>query len=71
MKSVYNAVRTGALNKEVCVSSVKGKYLLQYGVVYLFIYDLSNDALSSSAYMPSKCMVITESSIVRAVEEGG
>jgi hypothetical protein len=25
MKSVYSAVRTGALNKAVCGSSVKGK----------------------------------------------
>ena len=27
MKSVYSAVRTGSLNKAVCASSVKGKYL--------------------------------------------
>ena len=26
MKSVYSAVRTGALNKAVCASSLKGKY---------------------------------------------
>jgi hypothetical protein len=36
--------------------------------IYLFIYDLSNDALSSSAYIPSYCMVMTESSIVRVAE---
>jgi hypothetical protein len=27
MKSVYSAVRTGALNKAVCASSAKGYYM--------------------------------------------
>jgi len=27
MKSVYSAVRSGSLNKEICASSLKGYYL--------------------------------------------
>ena len=29
MKSVYHAVRTGSLNKAVCASYLKGKYIAQ------------------------------------------
>jgi hypothetical protein len=38
MKSVYSAVRTGALNKAVCASSLKG-YIIMDFCVLVFMCD--------------------------------
>ena len=37
MKSVYSAVRTGALNKTVCVSSVKGEFNHSQRISYIIL----------------------------------
>jgi len=40
MKSVYSAVRTESLNKEICASSLNGKNkcVSRYSAYYLFLF---------------------------------
>jgi hypothetical protein len=48
MKSVYSAVRTGALNKSVCGLSVKGQYKLKSSKLQNRVRVHSNDQTFSA-----------------------